>query len=293
MTSKITYFIEYFKFLKNPISCLLFKFGIKHGIIVNLKKDDLKLKINEIKTINYLMEVIRSNDIDESFIKYMQKYYSENEIIDVTNDIKIYNPRLYELNLIFTEYFLDYYSNFPIDYNNRVIIDIGANSGDTALYFASKGAEVYAFEPVKEYYEMALKNFELNSKLSENIKIYNKGVSYKTGKISIDSLQSALGYIKNGTPYEVDIISLESVMDKIKIDLLKMDCEGCEFEIIENTDLSSFNEIIFEYHSKIARKNHEKLIKKLENEGFTIKISSVFNYNIDELGLIYAYKTSK
>lgn len=293
MASKIAYFIEYFKFLKNPFSCLLFKFGITNNVIVHLRKNNLKIKINNIKTINYLMDVIRSNDINENFIQYMQKYDSENEIIDITKDIKIYNPRFYELNIVFSEYFLDYYSDFPIDFNNRVIIDIGANSGDTALYFALKGSKVYAFEPVKDYYEMALKNFELNPKLSENIKIYNIGVSYKKGKINIDSMQSTSEYINDETSYEVDIISLENIMDKVEIDLLKMDCEGCEFEIIENTDLSSFNEIIFEYHSKIAGKNHENLIKKLSNEGFIIKTSSVFNHNLDELGLIHAYKPPK
>lgn len=35
MVSRITYFLEYFKYLKNPISCLLFKFGLKKEVKVD------------------------------------------------------------------------------------------------------------------------------------------------------------------------------------------------------------------------------------------------------------------
>ena len=105
-----------------------------------------------------------------------------------------------------------YYSNFNIDYKDRVIIDVGANSGDTALYFASKGAKVYAFEPVKEYFDMALKNLDLNPELSKNIKIFNYGVSYKKGKLNIGAMDSVSSYISQNDSYEVDIISLNDIV---------------------------------------------------------------------------------
>ena len=49
-------------------------------------------------------------------------------------------------------------------------------------------------------------------------------------------------YISQSDSYEVDIISLKDILKHVKTDLLKMDCEGCEFEITENSDLSMFNE---------------------------------------------------
>lgn len=288
--SKIYYLWDYFKYLKNPISCLLFKFGLKKEVTVKFRKSNKSVTITKNYIINWIMNMLSSPSEDINFIKYVEDLESDKEIITVLNNIKIYNPDIYHLNDVFTEYYTDYYSNFDIDFNNRTIIDVGANSGDSAMFFASKGAKVIAFEPVKEYYEMALKNLELNPDLKENIKIYNKGVSYKKGKISIDSMNSVSSYITENDSYDVEIISLSDILQNVEPDLLKMDCEGCEFEIIENSDLSVFNELIFEYHSKIAGKDHEKIINKIKNEGFELKISKVYRESTKDLGIVHAFK---
>lgn len=290
MTSKITYFFEYFKYLKNPISCLLFKFGLKKEVTIKFKNTNYELAVNSIQAINKIMSLIRWYEYTPEMGEYVNKLYSGDEIFTVLDDIKIYNPSMYPLNEIFMEYFVDYYSDFDIDYKDRIIIDIGANSGDTALYFASKGATVYGFEPVKEYYEMALKNFDINPDLSKNIKIFNYGVSYKKGKINIDAMDSTSRYVSEGDSYSVDIISIKDIMNQVTPDLLKMDCEGCEFEIIENCDLSKFNEIIFEQHSMIVGKDAGILIDSLKKSGFKIEIASVFGEDLDDLSLIHAYK---
>lgn len=290
MTSKITYFFEYFKYLKNPISCLLFKFGLKKEVTIKFKNTNYELAVNSIQAINKIMSIIRWHDYNPELGEYINKLYSGDEIFTVLDDIKIYNPSIYPLNEIFIEYFIDYYSDFDIDYKDRIIIDIGANSGDTALYFASKGATVYGFEPVREYYEMALKNFDLNPDLSKNIKIFNYGVSYKKGKINIDAMDSTSRYVSEDDSYSVDIISINDIMNQVTPDLLKMDCEGCEFEIIENCDLSKFNEIIFEQHSRIVGKDVDILIDSLKKSGFKIEIAAVFDEDLDDLSLIHAYK---
>jgi hypothetical protein len=50
-----------------------------------------------------------------------------------------------------------------------------------------------------------------------------------------------------------------------------MDCEGSEYDIIKNTDLSMFNEIIVEYHAFLTGLNPKILINKLKNQGFKVK----------------------
>ena len=85
---------------------------------------------------------------------------------------------------------------------------------------------------------------------------------------------------------------LEKILKENDIDedVLKMDCEGCEFNIILNTDLSEFNDIIFEHHSKLVNKDYELLIHKLKSQGFKINKLEVETENFDDFGSIHAYK---
>ena len=71
-----------------------------------------------------------------------------------------------------------------------------------------------------------------------------------------------------------------------------MDCEGCEFEIILNEDLTMFNDIIFEHHSGMVGKDYNVLIEKLKKENFKINRFPVAINNFDEIGIIHAYKSS-
>lgn len=288
--SRILYLWDYVKYLKNPISCLLFKYGYKKEVTVKFRGRKEEIKLTKVGHMNRLIDMLISPSDEYDFINYMKDIESDKEIITVLDDIKIYNPSKFGFNSIFSEYYTDYYSNFDVNYKNRTIIDVGANAGDTALYFASKGAKVYGFEPVKEFYEMALKNFKLNEKLNENIKIYNYGVSYKKGKLNIDSMDSVSDYVSNNDSYEVKIVSVNDIVKQVKPDLLKMDCEGCEFEIIEHCDMSIFNEIILEYHSKMVGKDYKKLIEKLENDGFTIDVSPIRRDNVKDIGIMHAIK---
>ena len=102
-------------------------------------------------------------------------------------------------------------------------------------------------------------------------------------------MNSVANYIQDSY-YEVDIISLNDIIERIEPNFLKMDCEGCEFEIIEHCDLSKFNEIIFEHHAKMVGKKYDLLTTKLKKEGFKIKTFKVFDKDFNDIGLIYCYK---
>lgn len=184
-----------------------------------------------------------------------------------------------------------YWNDFGIDYSNRTIIDIGSNGGDSSLYFASQGANVFGYEPVTPIYEYSLKLIELNPDLKDKLHFFNYGVSDKRGKINIISMESVSAYVENDS-YEIEIITLDDILNynHIEPDFLKMDCEGCEFNIILNSDLSGFKDILFEHHSAIVGKPYFRLIEKLENHGFKIKKLNVFNSDFENVGLIHAYK---
>ena len=50
---------------------------------------------------------------------------------------------------------------------NNIVVDVGAQCGDTPLYYANKGATVYAFEPNLNHYNAMLKNLSLNPVLAK------------------------------------------------------------------------------------------------------------------------------
>jgi len=49
--------------------------------------------------------------------------------------------------------------------NDWFVLDIGAFVGDTALYYARRGAFVVAVEPLPSNYETMIRNLELNPEL--------------------------------------------------------------------------------------------------------------------------------
>ncbi|MGI0021503.1 MAG: FkbM family methyltransferase, partial [Nitrososphaeraceae archaeon] len=127
------------------------------------------------------------------------------------------------------------YRSLPV--KGKTIIDIGANIGDSAIYFAMHGADkVIALEPYPKNCEIAKKNIELNN-LSNKINLVLAGCSSICGTITIDpekarSVMSSLQESTNGI--DVPIMTLESILkvNNINSALLKMDCEGCEYEAI-------------------------------------------------------------
>lgn len=293
MLNKINFARDYFKHLKNPVSCLLFKFGLKKEVTVKPKNINKEFKIDKINIINGLMSVLRCQDeINPEFIQFIEELNSDEKVISWSG-AKILNFKDIPLNLssFFELYNKGYWNDFGIDYNNRCIIDIGSNGGDSSLYFATQGATVYGYEPVKPIYEYSLNLIDLNPELKDKLHFYNYGASDKKGTINIDSMDSVSAYVENDS-YEVDVITIEDILNEnnIKPDFLKMDCEGCEFNIILNSDLSDFKDILFEHHAIIVGKKYSLLTNKLESEGFKIKKLDVFNSDFENVGLIHAYK---
>ena len=293
---------DYFKFLKNPNSVLAFKSGLKKKCDVKIKNFDGKLTISSINLLNRFMAIlpIVKKDKYADFIKYFQNLEDNDEFVIIDN-IKFYNinnthfkkEHMYDYhdgNVVLEEYF--YAGDWDlIDFQNRFVIDIGANVADRTLYFVRHGArEVIGFEPVKHIYELGLDNISANPNLKKNITLINKAVGSKKGKIIIDNLNSAKDFATQSESYEIEVITISDVLNDYNFtpDVLKMDCEGCEFEIILNEDLSMFNDIIFEHHASMTGKDYNLLIDKLKKENF--KIKKLLYDEFEAVGIIHAYK---
>ena len=154
-----------------------------------------------------------------------------------------------------------------LDLKNKIVIDIGANLGIVSIVLAKKnpGIKIYAFEPLRENYENLLKNIELNGidkniiivenkavtkdgrNINMSININNRGGSSISDVISVNSSMSKENC-------GIESITLEDIIKKYKIDkidLLKIDCEGSEYEILYNTRediLKNIDCLVGEFH---------------------------------------------
>jgi len=153
-----------------------------------------------------------------------------------------------------------------LDVKGKDVVDVGANVGDTAIYFALKGAKhVYAFEPYPYSYNIAKKNIKLNH-LEDKITLLNEGCG-KSGFVTIKEEYENTGgtdlkNFKEGKKIKIE--SLDEIVKRfnLKHAALKVDCEGCEYDLILNASneaLHAFDQIIIEYH--YGYKNLQKQLK--------------------------------
>jgi len=174
----------------------------------------------------------------------------------------------------------------PSNVKDRVVVDIGAYVGDSAVYFALRGARrVVAVEPHPGAFAEMLDNIRLNN--MENVIIpINAGLASKPGKVCVNNVGiDATGFIYHGPgdcPNTVPAVTLGELINRFNINpsdaVLKIDCEGCEFDIIPNDyeHVRLFRELILEYHYPGFNRLDDLLVilnrdYKCEVRGYKIK----------------------
>ncbi len=168
--------------------------------------------------------------------------------------------------------------------NMKVIVDIGANLGVFAVYAAchSKDAVIFAYEPVKANYDLLVENIHANN-LQDQITAFNLGIASdretRSIFISTSTLHSMHESENTQSRISIDCISLNDVLTDNHldhIDLLKLNCEGAEYEILYSTQRETFNqirEIRLEYHNEDSNRNNGRALRQyLESVGYhTVK----------------------
>lgn len=201
-----------------------------------------------------------------------KKYINDNYIytVNIDNDIFHFQDSILSdsVNMIASELNNNEYDFKNINFKEGdIVIDIGANVGMVSILLAKKFPflKIYSFEPLKENYDNFIKNIELNNIPKGVISAENKAVT-KDGRL----VNMSINIQNKGGSSTADIISVNSVMTKEncqvesitleeifkkhnvnKLKLLKIDCEGSEYEILYNTNeniLNSIENLIGEFH---------------------------------------------
>ncbi len=292
----------------------IFRKGIENWFSVALNMFILKREVNcKIKNIgsvklkkgkNYLNSPLfralvfsSTKDLSAEQCDLLKTYLPQidEDIVTITNfedknQFKFLNK---EIGIIFESFLYGDYDYISYS-DGECLVDIGANVGDTAIYFANKGYNVFAFEPLPHICEIAKKNIELNPSIKEKITFINKAVSCKKGTLTINFNEGNTGgasqFTKASQQIDVDTVTIEDVIKEydIKPHILKIDCEGCEVNIIQYSDLSMFNQIIMEYPTNVTGVDENILIDALENQGFELKSQIKLKY--DGMGIVYMIK---
>ncbi len=280
--------------VNNWWSVILFKYGVINSTTFQLKDGreiQIKSKDDYSKFFNTefpLAEItVRGG---KAFIKNGQIHFSyKGRWLRFVDD---YNQRGITLRLIRDNFIDNQYSMLNV--KDRIVVDLGASVGDSAIYFALNGAKhVYAFEPFPYTYMLAEKNVRLNG-LARKITVLNGGIGKFnkriniTGKNVITLGSYAVPSGKGGRT--VKIFTLKKIFKDFKIEdaVVKSDCEGAEYDFILGSSaptLRRIKEFIIEYH-----RGYKDLERRLNEIGFKVKHNVLGVGRERQLGFLYAHR---
>lgn len=280
----IRYWIDFFQMISNlkktfQNSFIVLKKIFKNDFPINaVLKNGKKIQLESFSSMYLISNIPKNIHVDYNIKEENVTLYEKN---DLKIDKIIINGGLNNGDIVNTFFKKDY---AKISVKNKTVLDIGANIGDTALFYVLNGAKkVIGIEPFPKNFNYAQKNINKN-KLNEFIEIIQAGCSSKNKIIKIDpkfhsDIESKIKEFGNGI--DISMLTLKDIINKFKIpkdSILKIDCEGCEYDIIENVSIetiSYFTNIQIEYHF-----GYKKLKKKLEKFGYTVNFTKPHATNV-------------
>lgn len=123
--------------------------------------------------------------------------------------------------------------DYPLN-KDSIAIDAGAYHGEWSERIYNKyNCNIYAFEPVKEYFDITKKRL----RGAKKVKVIEKGLSGKTRaeNIYLDGVSTST-YLPNAKPEKIQLVDIIEFCkrENIKtIDLIKINIEGGEYELLD------------------------------------------------------------
>ena len=263
------------------------KWNYKIKIVLRSNGKILEVNPELAKLYTFLLKYpnIKDIDIENNEISFTFKGYR----------LKFIEPEKGDLIATFANE--DYEFLNPKD---EVVIDIGASIGDSPIYFCLEGAKkVIALEPYPYTFKLLSENVNING-CADKIILLNAG--YSKDKLTtidesfIPTAQFNLKENKDSKGKLINLYSLKTILSmfNIKEAILKMDCEGCEYSLLnEDRDtIRRFKRIQIEYHY-----GYEELYNYLKDNDFDVKYTEprseynryASNPNM-KIGYIYAIR---
>jgi len=222
-------------------------------------------------------------------------------IAEFRNGIKCIIRNRSDTVVFLENFFLDNYDReegFAIKQKD-VIVDIGAHVGYFTIYAAKKATrgKILSFEPSRESFKVLKNNLKINN--IQNVNVENIGVRNESGTSTLyvdednEIGNSMFSNDKNLIKENVQVTSITDIIKKYNlksIDLLKLDCEGAEYEIILKLPIEILNKIkkiSMEVH-KIDNFDIKDIEKFLAENNFQVKTEYLLSKSDTNWPMLYA-----
>lgn len=138
---------------------------------------------------------------------------------------------------------------------DSLVLDVGGYLGDfSKKIFYKYGSNIHIYEPVAEFYDNILKDENFPA---AKISIHNYGIGKKTENQIFSIAEDASGFKIGTEPEKFQLIKVVDVSEEFKkfskIDLVKLNVEGSEYDIlerlIETGQLTQVNSYLIQFHN--------------------------------------------
>ncbi len=176
----------------------------------------------------------------------------------------------------------DYFRIEPfISAAKRGVLDVGAHKGFFILYARvfNPAVPIYAYEPEEKNFQ-ALKKHLLENRTS-GVFAKNLALAGEEGSLALHISEDShnhtlLPVLPSFNERKINAVLLEKVLKKMGgCDLVKMDCEGAEFQILETAPDSVFFQVpvfFLEYHEFTPDLRVARLKTLFESKGFKVTL---------------------
>jgi len=226
-------------------------------------------------------------------------YYRDTTIDDVQTIHEVFDDLVYKP------------SWFNLKHDIKTVVDVGAFIGAFTLWAQEQwpNAKIHAYEPDPHSCELLTKN--ISKSRSKNTVAHNSAVWKTDCKLQLNQFSKTPGsntVVYSKRPYTVgsksnvtvNAISIKNVINEVggRIDFLKLDCEGSEYEILyslSKTDLQKIRYIVLESHEfdELKQNTAKRLSKFLRKMGFATQIIPMDVRSGMGLGYVYATNMGK
>ena len=196
--------------------------------------------INDMRYYNENKKTPCFSEEEAKKIKQIENIH-KSRILQLSNELFSYEKYFLPINYFETGIFYEKYSIDEFSQLDKIrqgnIVDAGAFIGDSSIILAQyTDNKVYAFEPVKENYELLLKTITINSDLQEHIVPVNLALSDKISEINISVNGQCSSAVNSVSDYSEHIktTTLDDFVQQnnLKISLIKTDVEGFEQNLL-------------------------------------------------------------